>query len=276
MIREITGSGRNHRVELIHCRPGETCFQPGFNPTHGSIVDLDDDTASNYMDCRGDDPALNDGDACFYTFYNHLSAGPPSPLVLNSFVDQGTQIGRVGCNQTAKCKRELQCANGDLCYGPKDSCSDNSTCTPSDTSGSFPHLHFEVRDQAHAGTESTYYADTIQPLSFLTYSHLTSAAIDVLSATQNAGGTFEVQGTVTYTAANNALQKVDLAAVSVEVKRFLGYKCFSGIIGYICIPQFEDIAQPNNTPNADGYLVKPSVFDIVEWNGMVLTSRSTS
>lgn len=263
VVRNVTGSGRNRRIVLRHCRPGrETdCFGTTI-PSHGD--------SGVTMNCNGD--------ACYYTIYKHLSA-TLTPAV-NTFIDKGTHIGKTGCNNTNKCKNEPRCADNTLCSAPGVACSDGSTCTESSNSGSFPHLHFEVRNQAAATHDVNYSADAIHPLSVLPYTHLgySNMSVDNLTAALNTDGTgtFTVESEVVLSSTSHPLQKVDLSEVSLRVAKFDQYQCYSGIAGWLCIPTYEEIAQPGNTPNSDGYLEFPSRINFVEFNHMFSHRRSTS
>jgi len=110
------------------------------------------------------------------------------------------------------------------------------------SSSGFEHVHFEVRDAPDFDVFSSWSRDAIHPLSTVPYSapnNTTMVFNDVDFATPGAGR-------VDLTLSSN---RFDLVKVSLAL--------FDA--SHVALPQ------SGNTPDANGYLIEPSFFDMEEW-----------
>jgi murein DD-endopeptidase MepM/ murein hydrolase activator NlpD len=121
------------------------------------------------------------------------------------------------------------------------------------SSSSFEHLHFEVRNAPAFDVASAWQRDAIHPLSVLPYS-----APNVSSITFNAVDFTDPQaGRVDLTFVSN---RFDL--VGVELALFDA--------------SHQPVVQPGNTPDANGYLVRPSAWFMEDWNFQYTHKDSTA
>lgn len=122
-----------------------------------------------------------------------------------------------------------------------------------ESASGFDHLHFEVRDAPSFDVFSAWSRDAIHPLSVVPYSAPNNTSIvfnNVDFAAPNAG-------IVDLTLTSN---RFDLVSVNLEL--------FDA--------SHQLIAQTGNTPDANGYLVAPSSFDMEAWNFLYSHKDSTA
>ena len=122
-----------------------------------------------------------------------------------------------------------------------------------ESASGFDHVHFEVRDAPDFDVFSAWSRDAIHPLSVVPYSAPNNTTIlfnDVDFAVPGAG-------------------RVDLTLTSNRFDLvYLGLELFDS--------SHQLLAQTGNTPNANGYLVQPSSFDMEAWNFMYSHKDSTA
>lgn len=117
----------------------------------------------------------------------------------------------------------------------------------------FAHLHFEIRDAPPADPTSSWQRDTISPMGVLPYSDPTAPVISFDSV--DTADPLAPVAQVTVTASRVDINRVEL---------------FLYDSGSLLVPQ------AGNTPNAKGYNVYPSWFDMNEWNKQYTHKNSTS
>ena len=121
------------------------------------------------------------------------------------------------------------------------------------SSSGFEHVHFEVRDAPDSDVASAWSRDAKQPLSVLPYSAANNTSIQF----NNVDLSVPNAGMVDLTVTSNRfdLLKVELSLFDIN---------------------HQPIAQSGNTPDANGYFVNPSSFDMEEWNFMYSHKNSTN
>ena len=112
-----------------------------------------------------------------------------------------------------------------------------------ESASGFDHLHFEIRDAPADDKFSGWQRDAIHPLLVLPYSDPTPPTITFDSVDISSPMTPVVEVTVT-------TPRVDVNRVELRLYDFGA----------------QLLEQPGNTPDARGYNVHPSWFDLIEWN----------
>ena len=112
-----------------------------------------------------------------------------------------------------------------------------------ESASGFDHLHFEIRDAPADDKFSGWQRDAIHPLLVLPYSDPTPPTITFDSVDISSPMTPVIEVTVT-------TPRVDVNRVELRLYDFGA----------------QLLEQPGNTPDARGYNVHPSWFDLTEWN----------
>jgi len=121
------------------------------------------------------------------------------------------------------------------------------------SSSGFEHVHFEVRDAPDFDVFSAWSRDAIHPLSVVPYSTGNST-------------------TISFNAVDFAVPSAGVVDLTLISNRF--------DLVSVDLALFDDshqlLAQTGNTPDANGYLVQPSSFDMEAWNFMYSHKDSTN
>ncbi|MDX1555001.1 MAG: peptidoglycan DD-metalloendopeptidase family protein, partial [Xanthomonadales bacterium] len=117
----------------------------------------------------------------------------------------------------------------------------------------FDHLHFEVRDAPDFDPFSAWQRDAIHPFEVLPYAvpNNTSIVFNNVDFSNPSAGIVDVRVTS---------NRFDLVSVDVD------------LLDASQLP----IAQPGDTPNANGYYVEPSSYDMPTWNFQYSHKNSTN
>jgi murein DD-endopeptidase MepM/ murein hydrolase activator NlpD len=121
------------------------------------------------------------------------------------------------------------------------------------SSSGFEHVHFEVRDAPESDVFSAWSRDAIHPLTALAYSAPNNTTI----VFNDQDFTVPGSGRVNLTLTSNRYDLIDVSLAFFDA-------------GHVQIPQ------SGNTPNANGYQIEPSSFDMEHWNFMYSHKDSSS